>query len=116
MRFVKAHRGALDDAAKVRIVERVLGVIADPELAPLFGPNARTEVAITGVIHYATGEPAEFSGRIDRIAISEDAIDLIDFKAGSILRRSQVAQLALYRAALTEIYRLPVRAWVAPRV
>jgi ATP-dependent helicase/nuclease subunit A len=111
-RFVKAHRGALDDAAKVRIVECVLGVIADPELAPLFGPNSRAEVALSGIIHYPTGEPVEFSGRIDRIAISEDAIDLIDFKSGSVLRRSDVAQLALYRAALAEIYRLPVRAWL----
>ena len=111
-RFVKAHRGALDDAAKLRIVERALAVIADPELAPLFGPKSRAEVAISGVIHYVSGDPVEFSGRIDRIAISEDAIELVDFKSGSILRRWHVAQLALYRAALAEIYRLPVHAWL----
>ncbi len=47
------------------------------------------------------------SGRLDRLAVTDDAILIADFKLGAAPERpagAHVAQLALYRAALAPLY------------
>ncbi|MGO9740293.1 MAG: double-strand break repair helicase AddA [Roseiarcus sp.] len=113
-RYLAAHGAGLDAPTRESLAERALRLLADPDLAPLFGPNSRAEVAISGSLPQP-GEPLAFSGRVDRLAVGAEAIDVVDFKSGSAsgaARRAHVAQLALYRAALAEIYRRPVRAWL----
>ena len=100
-----------------RLVGNVIGVLAMPELAPLFAAGSRAEVAIHGRIARPGQGSLDVSGRIDRLAVSQDALYLADFKMGreppSGAPRDYVKQLALYRALLAPLYPgLPIRAYL----
>jgi len=62
-----------EDAAELR--RQVLGVLELPELAPAFGPGSRGEQPIIGRL----GDRV-ISGQIDRLAVTDDAVYLVDFK------------------------------------
>jgi ATP-dependent helicase/nuclease subunit A len=99
------------------ILERVLGLISDPRLGFLFGPQSRAEVAIAANLIRPGLAPTPFVGRIDRVAIGEEGVAIADFKsgapAGKAIPAPYLAQLALYRAALAPLYPdLPLRAFI----
>jgi len=105
--YLDTHGRELPGEQRAEIAERVLRLIDDPDLAALFGPNSRGEVAISAL------RPLAFSGRIDRLAVADDAVWLVDFKSGDGgAKRGEIAQLALYRSALAAIYRRPVHGWI----
>jgi len=87
-------------------------------LAGLFGPGSRAEVAIAAEFPRAGAPPASFAGRIDRLAHLADHVAIADFKSGAPTAGAPppadyVAQLALYRAALTPLYPdRPIRAFL----
>ncbi len=114
---------ALAPAQREGLAREVLGVLAAPKIAPLFGPGSLAEVPIAGRIGNRL-----FSGRIDRLLIGETGIDLVDFKSdrepparAEEVAASHLRQLAAYRALLQKIYPdRPIRCaliWtVGPRV
>src|SRR5207253_10651542 len=83
-----------------------LAVLHHPEFAAIFGPGSHAEVPLVGLV-----EGRVLSGQIDRLVVTEDRVLVVDFKT---LRpppatEAEVApiylrQLALYRAALAQIY------------
>jgi ATP-dependent helicase/nuclease subunit A len=82
-------------------------VVAAPGLQPLFGPGSRGEVPFAGVLKRPGRADLSVAGRLDRLAITDDAVLIADFKLGSAPARPlgvHVAQLALYRAALAPLY------------
>jgi ATP-dependent helicase/nuclease subunit A len=111
-KFIAAQGRGLPPALRSALAERVLRLIADPELAPFFGPNSRAEVAISGSLKRRDAAALVVSGRIDRLAVHEDHVDVVDFKTGRGARKTYVEQLALYRAALQPIYKRPIKAWI----
>ena len=88
-------------------VNRLLEV---PALDILLGPGSRAEVAIMGTLRLGHRDYA-ISGRIDRLAVTEDRVLVADFKtnrqppatAGEI-PLSHRAQLAIYRDLLQPLY------------
>ncbi|MGL5734085.1 MAG: PD-(D/E)XK nuclease family protein, partial [Beijerinckiaceae bacterium] len=105
-----AARMGIGPAMRDAIVSGVQAVLAQPGLAPLFGPDSRAEVAITGKIDREGRAPLRISGVIDRLAMTEDAIWIADYKTGRLPPRNPadipeaiVAQLALYRAAVSPL-------------
>ena len=78
----------------------------DPDLAPLFGPEGRAEVPLTGVI----GDSV-IGGLVDRLAVLPDRVLVADFKTN---RRPPVRisdtpimylrQMASYRAVLQTVF------------
>lgn len=124
-RFAALHAAALADADRERIVTDALAVVSHPALAGLFGPGSRAEAAIAGRIG-PPGQERNVSGQIDRLLVGPQEILFADFKTGEPpsdgpAPDSYLAQLALYRALLGEIYPgRPVRAflvWTAgPRI
>ena len=110
--FFAARGKALSEEMRAALSERVLRLLADPELTPFFGPNSRAEVAIFGTLKRNDGSPLLVSGRIDRLAVHQTHVDVVDFKLGAGARKAYVGQLALYRAALLPIHATPVRAWI----
>ena len=87
-----------------------LAVLGHAALAPLFGPASRAEAAIAGHIRLG-GEDRPVSGQIDRLAVLDDEILIADYKTTARPPRGDepapaayVAQLALYRALLADIY------------
>jgi ATP-dependent helicase/nuclease subunit A len=98
------------------LAEETIAILDHPELAPLFGPDSRAEVPLTGVIGGSI-----IGGLVDRLAVLSDRVLMADFKTN---RRppAQLAdtpilylrQMAAYRAVLRDIF--PDRAIVCALV
>jgi ATP-dependent helicase/nuclease subunit A len=86
----------------------VLALIARPDLAPLFGPNGRSEVPIAGRIAAADGHAIRVTGRIDRLVDDGTTLHVIDFKSDRPVPATVPAvyrrQLALYARVLAEAW------------
>jgi len=106
--FLAAQSGRIAEAMETQLVDSALAVLALPALAPLFAAGSRAEVAIAGAAPRDGAPALPFVGRIDRLAVAADAIYLADYKTGArplgANPPAYVAQLALYRAALTALY------------
>ncbi|MFO1075217.1 MAG: double-strand break repair helicase AddA [Geminicoccaceae bacterium] len=84
----------------------VVGLIGRPELAVLFGPGSRAEQPVAGTV---AGQP--IIGQIDRMALTREAVLIVDYKSGrppparaEAAPPSYLRQLAAYRALLQAIY------------
>jgi ATP-dependent helicase/nuclease subunit A len=105
-RFLRRPGYGLSEADAALIADEVLAVMDDPALAPLFGPDGRAEVPLTGVI----GDTV-IGGLVDRLAVLPDRVLVADFKTN---RRApmQVSdtpvmylrQMASYRAVLRQVF------------
>jgi ATP-dependent helicase/nuclease subunit A len=117
--FVAARAPKLHPDEHARLVAAALGVIGHEAPAPLFGPGSRAEAAVAGQVRLG-GEDQPVSGQIDRLAVLDSEIFIADYKTTARPPRGDeppppayVAQLALYRALLREIYPArPVRAFL----
>jgi ATP-dependent helicase/nuclease subunit A len=88
------------------ITGSVLAILENPTLAPLFGPTSRAEAPLAGVIN-----GAEIGGLVDRLAVTDTAILLADYKTDRIPPQSPadippayLRQLAAYAAILEQIF------------
>jgi ATP-dependent helicase/nuclease subunit A len=117
----EAARSFLERAAKEFqpderdvVTEQALRLIGDARFAALFASASRAEAPIVGRISRA-GQPAlAVSGQVDRLAVTADEVLIADYKTNRPAPRtpdeamsrfpSYAAQLALYRAALAQLY------------
>ncbi|WP_442756595.1 double-strand break repair helicase AddA [Methylocystis sp. JAN1] len=102
-RFLELRGPGLADEARRRIVDSALAIVDDPKLSRLFGPQSAAEVDIVATLDNGLA----VSGRIDRLAETEDEVLIADFKTGrpvAVAGPGQLRQLALYRAALAPLY------------
>jgi ATP-dependent helicase/nuclease subunit A len=115
--FVDARGRALAEALRQEIVAETLAVLADPDFAPLFGPESLAEVPV--VARIGEGEEArELTGQIDRLVVLEEALLVLDYKTNrpppvtpEEVAPAYIAQLAAYRIALQVLFpRRPLRA------
>ncbi len=97
------------DDARVRhaLIESACAIIGDPAHAELFAPGALTEAPIAAV----TAEGVVISGTVDRLRVSADRVQLVDFKTGrqapiraSDIPPAHLRQMAAYSAALAIIF------------
>jgi len=98
------HGLSIEEQDEIRT--ETLAVLAHADFAAIFGPGSQAEVPLVGLV-----EGHALSGQIDRLVVEDDRVLVVDFKT---LRpppatEAEVApvylrQLALYRAALAEIY------------
>jgi ATP-dependent helicase/nuclease subunit A len=98
---------AAEREALWRSVETVL---SQPAFAPVFSPGSRAEVSVMGTLEVA-GRPRAVSGKIDRLAVTDDAVLIVDYKTNrpppltiGDVPETYLAQLALYRALLAPLY------------
>jgi ATP-dependent helicase/nuclease subunit A len=85
------------------IIRRVLDLLDDPRLAPLFGPASVAEVRLAAKIALPDGRHADISGAIDRLAETPEGVWIADYKTGAPAP-GHAAQIALYRAAAKLLY------------
>ena len=107
LRYLRAQARGVDRAAAEALADEAVAALALAEAAPLFAAASRAEVAIAARIARNGGKPIDIAGRIDRLAEVGDEIWFADFKTGAPpddVPPSYVAQLALYRAALADLY------------
>ncbi|MEA4836685.1 MAG: double-strand break repair helicase AddA [Rhodospirillaceae bacterium] len=105
-RFLSQPGWGLPRAEQLAIAIEVARVLDDPAWKILFGPGSRAEVPLVGRIGARI-----VSGQIDRLAVREDEVLLVDYKTNRSppLDVAGVAplylrQLAAYRALLAAIY------------
>jgi ATP-dependent helicase/nuclease subunit A len=106
VRFLDNPGHGLPTDQAEQIADEVLAVMAHPDLAPLFGPDSRAEVPLTGVV-----ADSVVGGLVDRLVVLPDLVLVADFKTN---RRPParvedtpvlyLRQMASYRAVLRAIF------------
>ena len=109
--FVDARGKALGEAECEVIVSETLTILEDPRFALLFGARSQAEVSIVARITRQNGAPLEHHGQIDRLAVLDHEVLIVDYKTNrpppakaedaSLLYRRQ---LAVYAAAIKQLY------------
>ncbi|MBY0296269.1 MAG: PD-(D/E)XK nuclease family protein, partial [Methylobacterium sp.] len=120
--YLAARAPGLPHAEHAAISASVLRLLDDPDLAVLFGPEARAEVSLAGTIAL-DGRDWPVHGRIDRLAVAPEAVWIADFKTGrppapeAPVPAGHAAQVALYAALLARIHPgrriVPLVVWTA---
>ncbi len=97
----------LADGDRKAIAEEVMRLIDDARFAPLFAPGSRAEVPIVGKLALG-GKAVRVSGQVDRLAVTDEAVLIADFKTNrpvpGAVPAAYLTQLALYRAVLMRLY------------
>ncbi|MFC3711413.1 double-strand break repair helicase AddA [Sphingoaurantiacus capsulatus] len=96
----------LDDPTRAALARQALGVIEAPAFAELFGPDALAEAPVAAVVGTAV-----IAGKVDRLLIQPDRVQVIDFKTGLKVPADagevsgyHLKQMAAYVAALKRIF------------
>ncbi len=107
--FVAARGAELSGAVKGEIVAETLAIVSNPRFAPLFDTASLAEVPV--IARLGEGEEApEVAGQIDRLALLDDEILILDYKTNrpaperlQDVPPAYIDQLAAYRLALTRM-------------
>ena len=93
-----------------RLVDSVLKLLAEKSLQPVFSAHAQPEVSIMGTLALEEKQYA-VSGRIDRLAVLDDRVVILDYKTNRVPPQTEdavpyahKAQLAIYREILKPLY------------
>ena len=93
-----------------RLVDETLSVLDDPAFATAFAPGSQAEAGLVADLP-ELGAGARVNGRIDRLAVTDKTVLILDYKTNrpSPAREADVpavylAQMALYRAAAAKIF------------
>ena len=92
------------------VVDETLAVLEHTDFAAAFAPGSQAEVAFQAALP-EFGPHAQVTGRIDRLAVTDDSVLILDFKTGRAPpERAEDAdpvyltQMALYRAGAARIF------------
>ena len=106
-RWLAGAGGVADPAVRAEIAVAACGVIDDPRFAAVFGADALAEAPIAAVVPGG----AVVAGTVDRLLVTDAAVQVIDFKTGRNAPASladippyHVRQMAAYVAALRVIF------------
>jgi ATP-dependent helicase/nuclease subunit A len=109
-RFLARPVHRLSDEQQGEILEETLAVLDHPDLAPLFAVGSRAEVPLVGMIEGAGG-PEVVSGQVDRLAVTDEAVLVVDYKTHRPPPAEEagvppvyLSQMAAYRALLADIF------------
>jgi ATP-dependent helicase/nuclease subunit A len=108
--LAKAARN-FSSAEQDEILRQVLAVLDAPDIGAMFAPGSRAETAIVGRIARLGEGPIAVAGQVDRLIVTEDAVLIGDYKTDgrtpgrlNEVPPAYIAQLALYRAVLMQLY------------
>lgn len=106
------HRAARfwPEEERASLVACVCAILEHTDLQTVFSGHSRAEVSIMGTLAL-NGQDFAISGRIDRMAVDEQRVTIVDYKTNRIaptkeedVPLSYRAQLALYREILRPLY------------
>ena len=107
-RYLARSAATFSAEERETIVAQLGRLLEDPRFSELFAPSSRAEIPIVG---WLNGGTVAVSGQVDRLAVTRDAVLITDYKTNRPAPRcltevppAYVAQLALYRAVLGELY------------
>jgi ATP-dependent helicase/nuclease subunit A len=106
LKFIQAS--GLKDAGA--LADEVLAVLDDPQFAAAFAPGSQAEAGLLAELP-EFGRGARVNGRIDRLAVTNEQVLILDYKTNRPPPASEVevpavylAQMALYRAGAAKIF------------
>jgi ATP-dependent helicase/nuclease subunit A len=106
--FLERAGGALDADERQAIEAEVAAVLSDPDFAALFAPGSRAEVPIVGDVATRNGERYAVAGQIDRLAVTDHDVLILDYKTNRHPPRevpeAYAVQMALYAHLLRSIF------------
>jgi len=107
-RYLAAQRVPPNEAEAM--IRETLAIIEHAGFADAFAPGSRAEAEIVADLP-ELGAGARVNGRIDRLAVTDGAVIVVDFKSNrsppgnaADVAPLYLAQMALYRAALVKIF------------
>lgn len=111
--YLAAHGQGVSQATRASIAAQTIAVLGDPAFAEVFGAQSQAEVPIVAVIPRpdgVAGPPLRITGQIDRLAVLETSVLIVDYKTNAAAPRmlegvsqAYLYQLAAYRLAVQEI-------------
>ena len=100
----------LETDKRIAMRDETLGVLRDPDLPGLFGPDSLAEVPIAGRVT-VKGRALAINGQIDRLVVGDEAVKVIDYKTNrpppeteADVADGYIRQMAAYRAVLRAVY------------
>ena len=109
-RFLAKAAADFSEAERTAIAQQIRTILEDQSFAEIFAPGSRAEVPIVGRIPRPGAEPVAVAGQVDRLAVTDGAVLIADYKSDRVVpctldqAEAYVAQLAFYRAVLARIY------------
>jgi ATP-dependent helicase/nuclease subunit A len=110
-RFVDFYAEQLTTKEREDIIIQVTRILEHPELAAAFSEQSLAEVPVAGVIEDESGKKITIAGQIDRLAILDDSLLVIDFKTShavpansNLIPEAYRQQMQAYRKLLQKIY------------
>jgi len=107
-RYLARAGASLEPEQRATIIEEVGTILADPDFAALFAAGSRAEVPIVGTVATLDGRQFAVSGQIDRLAVTETDVLILDYKTNRQPPRevpeSYRVQMALYGHLLSAIF------------
>jgi len=107
LQWLEHSAGVANAAERAALADDACRIIAHPDFADLFGPEALAEAPIAALV--AGG--GVVSGTVDRLLVREDRVLIADFKTGrrappaiADIPAAHLRQMAAYRAALRVIF------------
>ncbi len=98
------------DLERDKLIASTLAVLSEPAIQPAFAANSRAEISIMGTLRLGRQDFA-VSGRIDRLAVEDDRVILVDYKTNRVpppndaaIPFAHKAQLAIYKSILEPLY------------
>jgi ATP-dependent helicase/nuclease subunit A len=108
LKYLRANK--IEDVEAQTLADETLAVMHHADFAAVFAEGSRAEVALVADLP-EVGEGARLNGRIDRLAITPNEILIVDFKTNRPppakvegVSTLYIAQMALYRAALSKVF------------
>ncbi len=105
-RYLARPALALGESTRAALADEVLAVLEAPDLAPLFGPRSQAEVPLVGQVGAHV-----VSGQVDRLAVTDEAVWVVDYKTNrpppeslDAVPAAYLKQMALYRALLEQVW------------
>ena len=96
---------------RARIMDEVLAIMEDKRFAAFFGPDSVAEVPISGIVEDAQGKAFVVNAQVDRLAITNSGIWIIDYKTNQQppeherdIPMAYMLQMQSYRSLLRRIY------------
>jgi len=102
----------LSASEQAEILAAVMNVLNDPAFGPLFGPDARAEVPLTGLIEGGR----IVSGQMDRLVVTATQIMVLDYKTNRPAPKTPDAVPEAYKAQLRTYRDLLRRIWPEKQV
>jgi ATP-dependent helicase/nuclease subunit A len=105
-RYISRAADGLAEGDRQAILASVFAVLDNPAFAPVFATGSRAEVSLMGRLTIK-GQERIISGKIDRIAVDERRVLIVDYKTGNLpsaMPPAYVTQMALYRALVQRLY------------